>query len=47
MVIPRPYRQQVSSREAVVELIKQSGSQFDTAVVKAFIKAMASAQRKA
>jgi diguanylate cyclase (GGDEF)-like protein len=46
MVTPRPYRQQVSSIEALEELKNQAGSQFDTAVVKAFIKALPSIEAK-
>lgn len=46
MVTPRPYRQQVSSAEALEELQNKSGSQFDTAVVKAFIKSLSSVESK-
>ncbi|MGD0857502.1 MAG: HD domain-containing phosphohydrolase, partial [Dehalococcoidia bacterium] len=46
MVTPRPYRQQVSSTEALEELKNQSGSQFDSAVVKAFIKSLSSVESK-
>ena len=46
MVTPRPYRQQVSSEEAVEELKNQAGSQFDTAIVKAFINALPSIENK-
>ena len=46
MVTPRPYRQQVSSAEALEELKNQAGSQFDTAVVKAFIRALPSLKTK-
>jgi len=46
MVTPRPYRQQVSSEEALEELKNQSGSQFDPAVVKAFIQLLSSIESK-
>jgi HD-GYP domain-containing protein (c-di-GMP phosphodiesterase class II) len=46
MVTPRPYRQQVSSMEAVEELKKQCGSQFDATVVRAFIKVLYSTLSK-
>jgi HD-GYP domain-containing protein (c-di-GMP phosphodiesterase class II) len=46
MVTPRPYRQQVSSVEALEELKNQSGSQFDAAVVKAFMKSLSSTESK-
>jgi diguanylate cyclase (GGDEF)-like protein len=46
MVTPRPYRQKVSSAEALEELKNKAGSQFDTAVVKAFIRALPSTKSK-
>ncbi len=46
MVTPRPYRQQVPSAEALEELKNQSGSQFDAAVVNAFIKSLSSIENK-
>jgi len=46
MITPRPYRQQVSSAEALEELKNQSGSHFDVAVVKAFMKALPSLEAR-
>lgn len=46
MTTQRPYRQQVFPAEAVEELKKQAGAQFNPDVVSAFIKALYSAENK-
>jgi diguanylate cyclase (GGDEF)-like protein len=46
MVTPRPYRQQVLPAEAVEELKKQSGTQFNANVVRAFVKALYSSENR-
>jgi HD-GYP domain-containing protein (c-di-GMP phosphodiesterase class II) len=40
MTTPRPYRQNVFPAEAIEELKKRSGSQFNADVVKAVVKAL-------
>lgn len=41
MTSDRPYRRALNRQEAIIELRKNSGSQFDPAVVNAFIKVLA------
>jgi HD-GYP domain-containing protein (c-di-GMP phosphodiesterase class II) len=38
MVSPRPYRKQLSLQEAIDELKRCSGTQFDPDIVDAFVK---------
>ena len=47
MVSPRPYRTQVSAEEAIQELTRCSGAQFDPRVVVAFIAARTRAETAA
>jgi HD-GYP domain-containing protein (c-di-GMP phosphodiesterase class II) len=44
MIDDRPYRQAHSHEEAVQEIVKNSGTQFDPAVVNAFLQTVSSQQ---
>lgn len=47
MTSDRPYRKGLSQREAVEEIVKNAGTQFDPEVVKAFMKSLFSNKKDA